>query len=386
MYINRYYDSLDSELIPNKALILFGPRQVGKTTLINNYLQKCGMRYYSGTGDDIFLRELIASDDLRRLKNFVKDYQLVVIDEAQRIRNIGYGLKLLVDHVPGIRIIVTGSSSFDLAGQLGEPLTGRKNTLTLFPISLLELSTHYSFLELKERLADILVFGTYPSVISTDDKDMKIRNLNEITNSYLFKDLFEFDKIKNSAMVINLLRLLAHQVGNEVSLSELAQNVSVDYKTIARYLDLFEKSFILFRLSAFSRNMRNELKGKCKYYFYDNGIRNALISNFNDAPLRNDMGALWENFMMMERIKRNSYRRIHPNLYFWRTYDQKEIDLIEERDGGLFGFEFKYGRKQPKPPKQWTTTYKEASYEVLNSENYLNFLISEQNPIYCPPK
>jgi uncharacterized protein len=386
MYINRLYDSLDNELQPNKALIMFGPRQVGKTTLIKKYLQSCRMSYYSGTGDDIFLRELLASDDLRRLKDFAKDYQLIVIDEAQRIRNIGWGLKLLVDHVEGIRIIVTGSSSFELAGQVGEPLTGRKNTLTLFPVSHLELSEYYSAAELKQKLPDILVFGTYPSVIAKDDKNLKIKNLNEITNSYLLKDLFEFDKIKSSAMVINLLRLLAHQVGNEVSLSELAQNVSVDYKTVGRYLDLFEKSFIIFHLSAYSRNLRNEISGKNKYYFYDNGIRNALISNFNEPSLRNDMGALWENFMVMERIKRNAYRNIYPNLYFWRTYDQKEIDLIEERDGGLFGFEFKWGKKQPKAPKLWTSSYKEASYEVLNSDNYLNFILAEQNPPYCPPK
>jgi predicted AAA+ superfamily ATPase len=386
MYINRFYDSLESELIPNKALILFGPRQVGKTTLINNFLKSCKMSYYFGSGDDVFLRELIESDDLTRLKNFAKDYQLIVIDEAQRIKNIGFGLKLLVDHVEGIRIIVTGSSSFELAGQVGEPLTGRKNTLTLFPISHLELSAHFSDFDLKQRLPDILVYGTYPSVIAADDKNLKIRNLIEITNSYLLKDLFEFDKIKSSAMVINLLRLLAHQVGSEVSLSELAQNVSVDYKTVARYLDLFEKSFIIYRLSAFSRNLRNEIKGKCKYYFYDNGIRNTLISNFNEPSLRNDMGALWENFMVMERLKRNAYRNIYPNLYFWRNYEQKEVDLIEERNGGLFGFEFKWGKKIPRAPKQWLTTYKQATYEVLNSDNYLDFIISEQNPTYCPPK
>ncbi len=386
MYINRFFDNLDSELAENKVLVIFGPRQVGKTTLIKNYLSKSTLNYFTGTGDDIQLRDLFASDDLRRIKEFAKEYQLIVIDEAQRIRNIGWGLKLLVDHVEGIKVIVTGSSSFELAGQVGEPLTGRKLTVTLFPISHLELSNHYSAFELSQKLPDFLVYGTYPSVITTDDISQKIRSLNEITNSYLLKDIFEFDKIRSSSVIINLLRLLAHQVGNEVSLSELAQIVSVDYKTVGRYLDLFEKSFIIYKLSAFSRNMRNEISSKCKYYFYDNGIRNTLISNFNTPSMRNDMGALWENLMVMERVKRNAYRSIYPNLYFWRTYDQKEIDLIEERDGGLFGFEFKWKKKQPKVPKQWVSSYKEASYEVMSPDNYLDFILSEQNPPYRPPK
>jgi hypothetical protein len=255
----------------------------------------------------------------------------------------------------------------------------------MFPVAMLELSGVYAPYELSQKLNDFLVFGTYPEILLTENKSEKIEILKEITGSYLLKDILEMDKIKSHKTVVNLLKMLALQVGNEVSFSEIGRQLQIDNKTVARYVDLFEKSYIIYSLSAFSRNLRNELTGKNKYYFYDNGIRNALISNFNSLDMRNDTGCLWENFMVLERIKRNAYKGYSPNLYFWRTYDQKEIDMIEERDGGLFGYEFKYGLKKPRQPRLWTETYNEASYTIFNPDNFLEFVVEESNPPYCPP-
>jgi len=385
MYLPRAYDNIDSRWKHGKALIISGPRRIGKTTLVKQYLKQSKLHYRFETGDDYRTREIFESQDLQRIRNHIKDLDVIAIDEAQRIKDAGYSLKLIVDQIPEVRVIATGSASFALAGQVGEPLTGRKLTLNMYPISVLELAAMYSPFELREKLNDFLIFGTYPEVLLTENKAEKIEILKEISGSYLLKDILELDKIKSHKTVVNLLKMLALQVGNEVSFSELGRQLQIDNKTVARYVDLFEKSFIIYSLQAFSRNLRNELSGKNKYYFYDNGIRNALISNFNTFDMRNDTGSLWENFMVLERIKRNAYKGYNPNLYFWRTYDQKEIDMIEERDGGLFGYEFKWGKKIPKQPKLWTDTYNEASYTVYNTDNYLNFIVEETNAPYSPP-
>jgi hypothetical protein len=385
MYIPRVYDNLDDRWKQGKALILSGPRRSGKTTLVRQYLNQTKLKYRFETGDNFRTRQIFESQDLQLIRDHLSGLDIIAIDEAQRIRDVGYSLKLVVDNISDIKVIATGSASFALAGQVGEPLTGRKLTLNMFPVSIIELSTVYSLFELQQKLNDFLIYGTYPEVLITDNKSEKIEILKEITGSYLLKDILEMDKIKSHKTVVNLLKMLALQVGNEVSFSELGRQLMIDNKTVARYVDLFEKSFIIYSLSAFSRNLRNELTGKNKYYFYDNGIRNALISNFNSFDMRNDTGGLWENFMVLERIKRNAYKGYSPNLYFWRTYNQKEIDMIEERDGGLFGYEFKWGNKIPKPPKLWTETYNEASYTVFNTENYMNFIVEESNPPYSPP-
>jgi hypothetical protein len=385
MYLPRAYDNLDNRWKPGKALILSGPRRIGKTTLVKKFLSSSNLKYRFETGDDFRIRQVFESQDLQLIRDHVSGIDVLAIDEAQRIRDVGYSIKLITDHIPELKIILTGSASFALAGQVGEPLTGRKITLNMFPVSILELSGVYSKFDLKQKLNDFLIYGTYPEVLITEKKADKIEILKEITGSYLLKDILEMDMIKSHKTVVNLLKMLALQIGNEVSFSEIGRQLQIDNKTVARYVDLFEKSFIIYSLSAFSRNLRNELSGKNKYYFYDNGIRNSLISNFNSFDLRNDTGGLWENFMVLERIKRNTYRGYSPNLYFWRTYDQKEIDMIEERDGGLFGYEFKVGIKTPKPPKLWTETYNEASYTVYNTDNFLNFIVEESNPAYCPP-
>lgn len=375
MYIQRYYENLDKFITPKKVLIIYGPRQVGKTTLVKQYLKKTHYRYKFVTGDDLSVQEALSSQKITTLSDFCADYQLLIIDEAQKIPNIGLNLKLIVDNIKNINVIATGSSSFDLAGQVGEPLTGRKKTLILYPVSQLELSQIKNRYELKENLSHYLVFGTYPEVLIQLTKEKKMEVLNDLVNSYLLKDILELEKIKAAKILLDLLRLIAFQVGNEVSLNELAKNLSLDVKTIGRYLDLFEKSFILYNLRGFSKNLRTEIVKKSKYYFYDNGVRNALISNFNNLDKRNDVGALWENFLVIERLKTQHYKKIYANNYFWRTWDKKEIDWIEEREGKIFTYEFKFKKSGKNHFQEFKKTYPESSFLTIDKDNYLNFLI-----------
>lgn len=374
MKIPRMYKDLGKALKPNKALIIYGPRQVGKTTLLEDYLEHCKYKYKLDSGDNIVTQNILNSQDFAVLKEYVQGYDLIAIDEAQKIRGIGQGLKILIDQVPGIRIIATGSSSFELAGQVGEPLTGRKVSLNLYPVSQIELLDLYTVSEIKEKLPEYLIYGGYPEVMTAKRKIDKIKTLEEIMHSYLLKDILELEKVKNSKVLLDLLRLIAFQVGNEVSLTELATQLAIDYKTVARYLDLFEKSFVIYNVRGFSRNLRKEMTKKSKYYYYDNGMRNTIISNFNSLDLRNDIGALWENFIFMERLKKRSYKDIFANCYFWRTWDQKEIDLVEEREGKLYGYEIKWSAKKVKPPQDWLRSYENASYKVITKDNYLDFI------------
>lgn len=375
MKIPRIYDNLGSLIKANKVLLIYGPRQVGKTTLVKNFLATTKLKYRFDSGDNIRVQEAIGSEDFRKIFEYVGDHKLIVIDEAQKIKNIGQALKIMVDQIPGIKIVATGSSSFELAGQIGEPLTGRKRTVTLFPVSQIELRKMHNTYELKMNLEEFLIYGGYPEVVSAKMQKDKRKILEEMVDSYLLKDILEIEKVKKSKLLLDLLRLLALQVGNEVSLTEIGRQLQIDYKTVARYIDLFEKAFVIYNLRGFSRNLRKEVTKKSKYYFYDNGIRNAVLANFNSLNTRNDTGALWENFLIMERIKKQSYRNIFANNYFWRTWSQKEIDFIEERDGKLFGYEFKWGNKKIKKPKEWLETYPEGVFEIINQENYLEFII-----------
>ena len=376
MKIPRIYSNIGQFIQPNKALALFGPRRVGKTTLLTDFLATCNEKYRLESGDDIHAREIFGSEDLALLKEYTRGYGLIIIDEAQRIPKIGWGLKLLVDHIPGIRVIATGSSSFELAGQIGEPLTGRKRTMTLFPLSQFELLKNHNGNrhDVSRLLSERLVFGSYPEVIVAKSNEERKNILEEIVGSYLLKDILELDRIRNTKTLSDLLRLIALQIGSEVSLNELATALGIDKKTVARYLDLFEKSFVLYNLRGYSRNLRKEVTKKSKYYFYDTGIRNAIISNFNDLSHRDDAGALWENFMIIERVKTRAYKKISANDYFWRTWDKQEIDLVEEREGKLFGYEFKWQKHKAKEPKSWRETYPTASYEIVTAENYLDIL------------
>jgi hypothetical protein len=374
--IKRNID-LGRYLEKNKVLIIYGARQVGKTTLVKNFLSSTNLKYSFYTGDDIKFAQDLSKCDLYTIKKIVGDIELLVIDEAQKIDNIGRALKLIVDNIKDIYVLVTGSSSFDLANSTSEPLTGRKNLITLYPISIQELLYDTTQYDISRRLGEFLVYGMYPNVVSLENFKDKENRINEIRDSYLIKDILEFNKVKRSQLVIDLLRHLAFQVGSEVSTVELGKNLGIDNKTVKRYLDLLEKSFVIFSLSGFSRNLRKEINKMEKYYFYDNGIRNSLIRNFNDLDTRNDVGQLWENFLMVERMKHNSHNKLSVNYYFWRTYDQKEIDLIEERGGKLYGYEFKWNHKNIKAPKEWVEEYDNSEFKVIDKENYLEFVTSK---------
>ncbi len=374
MKIQRHYQDLDKYFTPGRVLLLFGPRRVGKTTLLRQYLKNFSGKSRLVNGDNLEVQEILGSQSFKRLTTFVESLDLLAIDEAQLIPNIGMGLKILVDNFPKLKIIATGSSSFELAGQVGEPLVGRKWDLKMYPVALLELKATYNAFELEQLLPDLLVYGSYPAVITEKKQNKKIELLNELRDSYLFKDILAFQEVKGSKVLLNILKLLAFQVGSEVSLNEIATQVGLDYKTVGRYLDLFEKSFIIFNLGGYSRNLRKEITTKSKYYFFDTGLRNAIISSYNSLENRNDLGQLWENFLVAERLKKMQYHKIYANTYFWRTWDQHEIDWIEEREGKLFGFEFKYNGKQAKHAQSFTTTYPEGAVEVVNKENYLQFL------------
>ena len=372
---SRAYEPIETQLQPNKALVIYGPRRVGKTTLLQTFLKQTHWKYKLDSGDNIRTQQILSSQDFGQILAYVEGYELLAVDEAQNIPNIAMGLKIIVDQVPGIRVVVTGSSSFELAGQVGEPLTGRKHTLTLYPLAQQELLSTYNKFELQEKLVDFLIFGSYPEVITSATRQARIEILTEIANSYLLKDILSFERVKNSRTLLDLLKLLAFQMGSEVSLTELGTQIGVDIKTIQRYLDLLEKAFVIVRLGGFGRNLRQEVTSKSKIYFLDNGIRNALIAQFNTPDQRNDLGQLWGNFMIMERLKQRVYQSIYANVYFWRTYDQQEVDLVEERDGKLFGYEFKWSQnKTVRPPKNWKSAYPNSEFAVIHPGNYQDFI------------
>ncbi len=375
MYIPRFYQNLEKYLTTQKALIIYGARQTGKTTMIKHFLKEIPWKYKFVSGEDISVQTILSSQDFKKIKDFCAGYELLVIDEAQDIPNVGLALKIMVDNIPNLRIIATGSSSFDLANKIGEPLVGRQKVLNLFSISQMEiLNFNKNKFEIAQENPDYLIFGAYPEILTTATQIEKQEKLLEMVNSYLLKDVLSLENIKKPQTLIRLLKLLAFQVGSEVSLNELAQKLGHDVKTIDRYLDILEKSFVIKSLSGFSKNLRKEVYQKNKYYFFDLGIRNAIINNFNDLETRNDVGALWENFLFMERIKKNEYTKNLCNSYFWRTYDQKEIDYIEEKSGQLFAYEFKYSQRKTKVPKLFLKTYPNSDFQEISQENYLDFI------------
>ena len=376
---------IDREITPllkksikaNKVVVLYGPRRSGKTTLLRSiqkgYKNKQALLWLNG--DDIRVQRALSSQNADTLHQFLGNNKLVIIDEAQRIANIGINLKIIVDSLWNIAVIASGSASFDLANKVNESLTGRKKVFYLYPLSLKEIMQTGEPWKIREQIDHWLVFGEYPEIVlATENKD-KESLLMEIVSSYLYKDILEYEGIKQPKKILDLLRLLAFQIGGQVSVSELANNLSMDFRTVEKYLDLLEKSFVIYSLRGFSRNLRKEVYKMSKYYFYDNGIRNALIENFNALNLRNDAGQLWENFLIIERKKYFHYQNKRANRYFWRTYDQQEVDLVEEYGGKLQGYEFKWGiAKKNKIPKDWLATYANASYKVINKNNYLDFI------------
>lgn len=375
MYIpQRQLANLKEAVRPGKVVIIYGPRRAGKTTLLKKYIESVDDDVLFVNGDDIAARQYLESQSIEKLKDFVGNHSMLLVDEAQYIRRIGLNLKLLVDHIPSLRIIATGSSSFDLAKEIGEPLTGRKTVLKLLPLAQLEIAQIEKRHQTKANLDSRLIYGAYPEVVILRSNTDREQYLRELLSSYLFKDILQLEGIRHSDKLQRLVQLLAFQIGKEVSLAELGRQIGMSKNTVERYLDLLEKVFVIFRLSGFSRNLRKEIVKNQRWYFYDNGIRNALINNFNPLNIRNDLGELWENYVITERFKRQEYLRQPVNAYFWRTYDKKEIDLVEERRGRLFGFEIKWKSRTATPPKDWLTAYPNAAFEVIHQGNYLQFI------------
>jgi hypothetical protein len=362
---------------PGKAIIVYGPRRVGKTTLADHYALNVEGKVLSVTGEDIDVREYLESQSVAKLKAFAGGYDVLIVDEAQHVQNIGLNLKLLVDHMPELKIVATGSSSFDLSNAAGEPLTGRKYTLLLLPLAQMELSEIEPLHETRANLDFRLIYGSYPEVVLMEGNEQRERYLRELINSYLLKDMLEMEGIRRSDKFLRLLQLLSFQIGNEVSVSELGNKIGMSKNTVQRYLDLLEKVFVIYSRQGFSRNLRKEITKMRRYYFYDNGVRNALINNFNPPALRDDVGALWENYCMVERMKYNMYTGGSVRSYFWRTYDQQEIDLVEDAEGKLAAYEMKWSHQKVRPPKSWTKTYPDSSFEVIHRDNYLEFINSD---------
>ncbi|MFA6183738.1 MAG: ATP-binding protein [Parcubacteria group bacterium] len=366
-------ESIEKSLFKGKVIIIYGARQVGKTTLSKEILKKYEGKSTFFNCELLSVKQSLEVQEAASLKDFLGDNRLIVLDEAQNVANVGRILKIMVDTYPEIQIIATGSSSFDLANKTSEPLTGRAIRFTLSPLSLEEIKNKTNAVELNAQLENIMRFGTYPEVFFSAEESAKDK-LDEIVSNYLYKDVLMLDGIKKPAIIIKLLQLLALQLGNEVSYNELATSLGINRLTVEKYIDLLEKCFVIFTLRALSRNMRKEISKSVKIYFYDLGIRNSLIQNYNLLEMRNDIGALWENLMIVEKIKKNSYHKIYANLYFWRTYDQKEIDLIEERDGKFFAYEFKWKKDKTKEPRDFLSNYANSEFEVVNRENYGKFL------------
>jgi len=375
MYIpQKQIENLRQLIIPGKVIVIYGPRRVGKTTLLKRYLETENNSVLFVNGDDIIVRQYLESQSIQTLRDFVGNHRLLVVDEAQYVEKIGLNLKLIVDHIPEIKVIVTGSSSFDLARDVGEPLTGRKYVLKLFPLSQMEISKIEKRHETTASLESRLIYGSYPEVVLIRDNRRREDYLRELIQSYLFKDILALEGIRYANKLVRLLQLLAFQIGKQVSFTELGKQLSMSKNTVERYLDLLEKVFVIYRLSGFSRNLRKEITKSQRYFFYDTGVRNALIGNFNPLAVRNDLGELWENYIITERMKRQEYLRKVTNSYFWRTYDKKEIDLVEERQGRLFGYEVKWKKERVKIPRDWTSGYPDAAFEVIHRENYLKFI------------
>ena len=376
MTISRFYDDLTPFLAPNRVLIIYGPRRAGKTTLIERYVAGYSGRYRLVSGEDMAVQEILSSNDFSRIIEFCEGLDLLVIDEAQAVANIGRGLKIIVDHVKNIRVIATGSSSFDLANQVGEPLVGRHHTIRLYPVAQLELREALGAYDVKGKLKEYLRFGSYPEVLMIEKADDKREYLSTLTNSYLYKDILALNTVKNADILQKLVKRLAFAVGSEVAPNHFSRELGIDVKTVAKYLDLLEKNFIIFRLQGFSRNLANEITKKHKYYFCDLGVRNAVINQFNDIDNRDDIGAIWENFMVLERIKRNHYKRSFHNSYFWRTYEQHEVDYVEEKDAKLMAYEIKWNDKvkSHKGMHRFVETYDNAESHIVNQRNYLDFI------------
>lgn len=375
IYFNRIIENgIVQSLQPGKVVLLIGARRVGKTVLIKKIIEQYSTEYMLLNGEDFDTQALLEKTSIAHYRNLIGSNTLFVIDEAQKIKNIGNICKLIVDNLPDVRVLLTGSSAFDLQNQFGEPLTGRKITFQLYPLAQSEFSQKENLVETRARLDERMLFGNYPEVWQIEDSKARVSYLKELTEDYLLKDILVFDGIRNAEKLRSLLRLIAFQIGKDVSYHEIGRQLGMSKNTVEKYLDLLTKVFVLFKVEGFSRNLRKEISKSSRWYFYDTGIRNVFTANFNFPNLRQDIGELWENYVISERMKKLSYDQIHTNYYFWRTYDHQEIDWIEERDGYLYGYEMKWGNQTAKPPAAWIKNYPNASFKVIHPENYLEWV------------
>ena len=363
---------MKDKLFSGKALILLGARQVGKTTLLEQLVSNREDCLWLN-GDELDVQRMFENTSADRLKAQLGDYKIVVIDEAQRIKDIGLRLKLITDQVKDVQLIATGSSAFELANKVNEPLTGRKWQYQMFPLSFAEMVKHHGLLKEKRLLPHRLVYGYYPEVVTSEGREKQV--LKQLTDAYLYKDILAWENIKHPDKLLALLRALAYQVGSQVSFNELGNLCSMDSKTVEKYIMLLEQCFVIFRLPSFARNLRNELKASRKIFFYDNGIRNALIADFTQPEMRQDIGQLWENFVISERMKSLAYREIWANSYFWRTKQQQEVDYLEESDGKILACEIKWNPKtKAKMPLSFAEAYPNSEFIVVNQDNVEDFI------------
>lgn len=374
-YIERtILKQLLSKIQPNKVIVILGSRRVGKTFLLKKVIEMINEPILFLNGEDYTTEEILRGKSIEQYKSLIGNHSILVIDEAQKIKDIGRILKILVDEIAGLKIIATGSSAFDLNYSLGEPLTGRKYTFYLYPFAQSELMKNENLLLTRSNVEERLILGSYPELVNLNDRNEKIWYLSELVNSYLLKDVLMLENINNASKILNILRLLSFQIGMEVSVNEIARQIGMDSKTVDKYLDLLTKVYVVFKIEGFSRNLRKEISKSSRYYFWDNGIRNHLVANFNNLSMRNDIGQLWENYIISERMKWQFYNGMVVNNYFWRTYDKQEIDWVEEREGKLFAFEIKYTKSTLKVPLAWKNAYPTSEFNVINKDNYLSFI------------
>ncbi len=376
MYIDRkLFQVLVRELSESqKIVVLYGARQTGKTTLSYEVISYFKGKILKINADEARYTDILSSRNFQKIELLIGDYDMLFIDEAQRIPDIGINLKIIHDNLPEMKILVTGSSSLELADKVKEPLTGRTITHKLYPVSLGELRQYHNIVDLQNRLEEFMIYGMYPELFKYKPGERKEKYLRELASSYLYKDILELSSIRNPSVITDLLKLLALQIGAEISLNELAQNLKISQETVNTYINLLENAFIIFRLKGFSRNFRKEISKRDKIYFWDLGVRNTLINNFSSFRLRNDVGAMWENFIIAERLKFLAYNEEFVNSYFWRLYTGAEIDYIEEKNGELFAFEIKYKKARKKAPLTWTENYG-SNYKCVTIDNFWEYVI-----------
>ncbi|PHR71197.1 MAG: ATPase [Lutibacter sp.] len=369
MYNRTLKSTLKSKINKGKAIILIGPRQVGKTTLLKEVIG--AKKHLFLDGDDSTVRNLLNIPNTEQIRSIIGSNKLIFIDEAQRIEGIGLTLKIITDQFKDVQVLVSGSSSFDLSNALNEPLTGRKWEYELYPISWEEFEDKHEYLVSEQQLENRLLYGFYPDILNNPGEEKEL--LKQLVNSYLYRDILAYSNIRKPEVLEKLVQALALQLGNEVNYNELAQIVGIDKNTVSNYIDILEKGYVIFRLNSFSRNLRNEIKKNKKIYFYDNGVRNMVLGNFSPLNLRQDTGALWENFLISERLKQNKYKNKDTKMYFWRTKQQQEVDLVEEHNGSITGFEFKWNaKKKLKLPKTFVNEYN-AKEIIIDRKNFREF-------------